>query len=64
MATLFSSGFSHGCYYQILNGQDGVKAFVATPIAEKETTAIDIDFAKKWVDNQVAQYLRTMEYED
>ena len=64
MATLCSSGFTHGCYFQILNEQDGVKAYVATPSFEKETTAIDVDFAQKWVDRQVAQYLRTMEYED
>jgi len=64
MATLCSSGFSHGCYFQILNEQDGVRAYIATPFTEKETIAIDVDFAKKWVDNQVAQYLRTMEYED
>lgn len=64
MATLCSSGFTHGCYYQILNGQDGVRAYVATPFEEKETLAVDVDFARKWVDNQVTQYLRLMKDED
>lgn len=64
MATLCSSGFTHGCYFQILNEQDGVRAFVATPFDEKETVVLDIDYARKWVDRQVAQYMRTIDNED
>lgn len=62
--TLFSSGFTSGCYFQIQQENDLVRAIVHTPVAEKETVAVDYDLAKKWVDRQVAQYLRTMSYED
>lgn len=62
---LFSSGVMSGCYFQIQQEDDyHIRATVSTPVADKEAVVTNYEYAKKWVDQQVASYLRLMNNED
>jgi hypothetical protein len=54
MATIFSTGFAHGCYFEISNLSDGqVMAKVKTPDKIVETVITDFQVARNWVDRQI-----------
>lgn len=59
MATVFSTGFVHGCFYQISELPDGlILAKIETPTKVKEATTLDFNMARSWVDRQLAKTIR------
>jgi len=65
MATIFSSGYTNGCYFQIAQNTDGlINAKIETPLVVKETVVVDLQAARRWVDRQITKTLVRTHRED
>jgi hypothetical protein len=65
MSTVFSAGYTRGCYYEVFKEHEGaIRVTVETPINKRELVCTSYTAAQKWVDTELTKYEKLLGYDD
>lgn len=65
MSTMFSAGYTKGCYFEVFKEHEGtVRVTVETPITKREHLCTTYEAAQNWVDKELNKYEKLLGYYD